>query len=150
MLAGLRWEHWRSEAGSEAGAQGGAGAEGGAGTAGRAVKRAGGLTRRKAGGARRDGEAAAEAAAAAAAEAEAVASEPPPAFDRSAAAWRQLGAKFDLCVSGEVFAALGAAGLLGAAVPQLRVMARMAPGQKQAALAALLTLTLTLTLTLNP
>ena len=137
VLAGLRWEHWRSEAGSEAGAQGGAGAEGKAGTAGRAAKGAGGLTRRKAGGARRDGEAAAEAAAAAAAAAaEAVASEPPPAFDRSAAAWRQLGAKFDLCVSGEVFAALGAAGLLSAAVPQLRVMARMAPRQKQAALAA--------------
>ena len=76
-------------------------------------------------------------AAAADAAAEAAASQPPPTFDPSASAWKQLGSQFDLCVSGDVFAALGAAGLLTMAVPHLRVMARMAPGQKQAALAAL-------------
>ena len=138
VLAGLRWEHWRSEAGTLVGA-----AAATAGKGAKAVKGAAGLTRRKTGGGRRDGEAvgaaagAAAAAAAADAAAEAAASQPPPAFDPSASAWRQLGVEFDLCVSGDVFAALGAAGLLSTAVPHLRVMARMAPSQKQAALAAL-------------
>ena len=142
VLAGLRWEHWRSEAATLVGADAAT-----AGKGAKAVKGAGGLTRRKTGGGRRDGEAvgaaageaaaAAAAAAAADAAAEAAASQPPPAFDPSASAWQQLGAGFDLCVSGDVFAALGAAGLLTTAVPHLRVMARMAPAQKQAALAAL-------------
>jgi len=138
VLAGLRWEHWRSEAGTLGG--GGTATAGKAGKGAKAAKGAGGLTRRKTGGGRRDGEAvgaAAGEAAAADAAAEAAASQPPPPFDPSASAWQQLGAKFDLCVSGDVFAALGAAGLLTMAVPHLRVMARMAPAQKQAALAAL-------------
>ena len=64
------------------------------------------------------------------------ASEPAlPMEELSALAFRALAHKYDLCLDGAGFAALHAAGALPAALPHLRVLARMSPGQKELALA---------------
>jgi len=132
LLARLTWQHWQPELG-EARAAGKA-----AGKVGKAVGSAKGGGAAGTGLTRRKGAAADAAAAAAATAASAAAvSEPPPPFEPSAASFRLLGTRYDLCVSGDGFGALAAAGLLRGAVPHLRVMARMKPEQKQAALAAL-------------
>ena len=57
--------------------------------------------------------------------------------DLSAAYFRELARRFDLCVAGDGFAALERAGALPCALPYLRVLARMAPAQKEVALATL-------------
>ena len=55
----------------------------------------------------------------------------------TAAYFRRLASRFDLCASGDGFAALQARGALQAALPHVRVLARMSPGQKEVALGAL-------------
>ena len=67
----------------------------------------------------------------------AVSAPPTPLEDASRVAFRDLARRYDLCVGGDAFAALHARGALPAALPYLRVMARMKPGQKEVALQVL-------------
>ena len=69
--------------------------------------------------------------------AEADAPPPPPLTDLSRRTFRELARSYDLCVGGDGFSALLDAGALPAALPYLRVLARMAPAQKEVALATL-------------
>ena len=62
---------------------------------------------------------------------------PPPRFEATEASFAKLATTFDLCASGDALRALGAAGALAAAAPHLRVLARVAPDQKQKVLLAL-------------
>ena len=62
---------------------------------------------------------------------------PPPQFEATEASFAKLATTFDLCASGDALRALGAAGALAAAAPHLRVLARVAPDQKQKVLLAL-------------
>ena len=65
------------------------------------------------------------------------AAQPLPQPELSARAFETLAAKFDLCVGGDGFAVLQAAGALPAALPHLRVLARVSPNQKELALSTL-------------
>jgi cation-transporting ATPase 13A1 len=63
--------------------------------------------------------------------------EPPPVFSPTRASFRALADRYALCLDGAGFDALGEAGALGAAMPFLSVLARMAPQQKERALLTL-------------
>ena len=57
--------------------------------------------------------------------------------DLSPSMFRELARRFDLCIGGDGFAALQRRRALAAALPYVRVLARMSPAQKEVALATL-------------